>query len=287
VVRVGPREPEVLDLCTKTLRDRDAERSKVAVETLAAAGPERALPGLLLALEDPDAAISGAAEKSLRQGPVRKEQVKELVAALDNKKESIRLLLIDVLAKLGPDAAEAVPALVALLKGPDGAVRKRALKAIGELGPTAKEAGPAVVALMRDADVSARFDLIDVLQKIDAPELAQSIPFLVSALKIEKPMDEEQQALRKKAHDALVKIGKPAVPALTKALDSDFSGGGFSPAGMLNAEARLAVVQTLEAIGPAARNAETLRLLARLAGNDPYPAIRTAADQARKKLQEK
>jgi hypothetical protein len=280
--RLGPRQPEVLDLCTKALREGDVARSKVAVEALAAAGPDAALPGLLLALDNADATVRETAEKALRQGPLGKERIKELTDALDGKKEPIRLLLLDVVVKFGADAPETVAALTRLLKGPDGPVRKRSLALVAEMGPRAREAGPAVLGLMKDADAATRLELIDVLQKIGAPELVQSVSYLVAGLKIEMPMDEEQQAQRKKIQDLLVKIGKPAVPALRRALESDFRGGGAT-----NGFARLTVCQTLEAIGSDAGDIETLRVLARIAGQDPFPEVKAAADKARRRVQEK
>jgi hypothetical protein len=123
-------------------------------------------------------------------------------------------------------------------------------------------------------------------------ELTGSVPTLVAALRIDAPDDSDQQTkLRKDLQALLTKIGKPAVPALTRALDQDFVGGApRSSQGVANGSARLAVIETLAQMDGAAYSVETvrretLRVLARTEANDPFPAVREAARQARIKLQ--
>jgi hypothetical protein len=120
--------------------------------------------------------------------------------------------------------------------------------------------------------------LIDV----QAEEVEQAVPALVKALLVTNPEDRESVEMKEKSKQVLAKIGKPAVKALVKALESDFTGGGArTPAGLIKAAARLEVLNTLALIGPKGKTTELMQALARTERGDPVSDIRVAAKQLR------
>lgn len=158
--------PGVTELLLARLADRE-ERSEVrfkAVEALAASGERQVLSPLILALEDPDPAVSSTAAHhlgQLRDSSALEPLVRYLRAshdseyahagaaislgrlgdpaavpalkqALQDGREAVRQWSAEALGRLG--AADAVGALIGALDDPSEQVRAQAARALGRLG---------------------------------------------------------------------------------------------------------------------------------------------------------
>jgi HEAT repeat protein len=124
------------------------------------------------------------------------------------------------LEKLGQDPAVAVPALIRALKDPVGPVRLAAMGRLGRIGPRAKEAVPALLDYPSINSTSiTRQDI-----KIYYPDRTQELSSVYAA-----------------SDDAILKIGKPAVPYLVAALKDQ--------------DKRADVIQLLGRFGPEAKEA--------------------------------
>jgi HEAT repeat protein len=106
-------------------------------------GPQAvgAVPGLMAAATDPDAAVRRQALYALeRMGPEAREAVPRAIASLSDSQETVRVQAILTLGAIGFAARPAAPALRAMLSDPDVQVRtcaQAALRAI-ESSPAAK-----------------------------------------------------------------------------------------------------------------------------------------------------
>jgi HEAT repeat protein len=173
--------------------------------------------------------------------------VPELINALEDGNELVRMYVADALGGIGTPAAPAVPALIEAMRYPGvnsmelrGSVIKalskigspavpllrKALKdkyllvqigaadALGEIGAIAAPAVPALIKALEDKYVDVRISVIRALGKIGAPA-APAVPALLEELK--KPANEEMRAeVKFETETAFVKIGVPAVPYLEK-----------------------------------------------------------------------
>lgn len=106
--------------------------------------------------------------------PVRTAVLIEAAAAAARQSAdaSVRLEVIEAVAKLGPAGVDAVPALVDALGATDGRVRQRAAEVLGKLGPAAKAAVKPLVNALKDDDLDARYAAGQALKAID-PETAK------------------------------------------------------------------------------------------------------------------
>jgi HEAT repeat protein len=278
-----PGSKEVLAAYTTALNDADAKISQTAADGLARIGTDGgALPALLHGLDSPVDKVVIACRDALDKGPITKQQVPLLAQALPGTKDSTRINVMALLAKLGPDAAAALPGIIEVLKVGSLDARKTAVTLVGIIGPPAKGAGPAIAARLAEADPAFKLEIAQTLAKIGAPEVKQAVPALVKGLKIDNPEAEAEIAARKQASEAVVSIGKPAVEALMSALTKDFAGKD-----KVNGEARLAVLQTLQAIGRPAYSSSVHQRLLMIQKEDPFPDVRKAARITIEKLQEK
>jgi HEAT repeat protein len=139
------------------------------------------------------------------------DSVEQLAKAAARGDESARVAAIDGLADHGPAAKAAVADLVALLADPSARIRAHAAYALGMIGLEAKAAAPELVKATADADQHVRREAIQALE-LTKPGIDVAGPALLKALEDKEP------AVQVAALDALADIGTEAVPTLAQAL---------------------------------------------------------------------
>jgi HEAT repeat protein len=296
--KIGPDSKELggkLSAALATFRS-DREMRLALVRVLAKLPAEvDAVPALLEALADRDAAISKAAAGGLGKLADRLDRTHSdrLIAALKSPHPSARRFAAEALGKLGPDAADALPALRALLRDEKSRpVLVEVVRVLYRLGPAARPAGPELAALLRDDRAALRMLSALALTRVD-PELAErgkeAVRVLVGTLKASSAKelaDPLYKAMLADARQALVKVGKPAVRHLTAALRGEFHGGNpLTEEGQLRGKARQTALEILGEMGPQARSNDLLLLLANIQRSDPFPAVKQAARDTRARVQ--
>lgn len=278
---VANSDPTVIPSLVEQL----ADKTGAAVGKGTAAGPNSVREAVVLAL-----LLSGpkgeaaAVEKAL---PV-------LTAALTDPSDAVRLNAASALGRLGAKAAPAAEKLWPLASEPAAPVREAALRALAEIGgasprPLCKllvhadegvrvtaaenlssfpnlpaEVVDDLAAALADSNVRVRQPAADALNAM-GPKAAPTVPALLKALAANtKPNSLEPDDFLLAVVNALVGIGEPAVPALTKQL------ADASPV------LRFLAAYALGEIGPPAKSAaDGLEKLTR----DPFGEI--AAEGAR------
>jgi HEAT repeat protein len=200
--------------------------------------PEKVLADLLARAKERDKdkiqsridAIMGLADF----GPKAAPALPDLIEALQDKNEDLRLNAAIALGKIGSPAIEEV---AKLLKSTDDATRFYAVWTIGAIGPDAKAQAPTVIAMLADKNVDVRRKAAFTLGRLTAsPE--KTIAALVEAFKDESP------EVRQAAGEALSKFGKASVPSLMDLLKSGNAGARHQAAtsiGDIGAEAKDAI----------------------------------------------
>ena len=124
-----------------------------------------AVPALIEALEDGDAAVRWDAAKALgKMGPAAASAVPALAAALHEHDDVIvRQYAVAALGKIGPPAKAAVPALIGALKEESSHIDEQASEALVSIGPAAV---PALIEAMKDADPQVRMKAANTLTRI-------------------------------------------------------------------------------------------------------------------------
>jgi HEAT repeat protein len=135
----------------------------------------------------------------------------QLLRDLRSSDEQVRLYALDTLGARGAKIPGAVDALVEQLRSPLPRVRVRALVALGQIGAPAGQAAKAIAALLVDTNVHVRRAAVRAFRDVH-PDPAAAIPPLMNVLQDADP------AVKIGATDVLAELGKPAVPALTRAL---------------------------------------------------------------------
>jgi S1-C subfamily serine protease len=277
-----------------------------AAKALAQLGPDArsALPDLLAMLKDSNESVRLAALAAVTAIGPQAQDVSALSEGLSSPSTAVRERTMQALARLGPDARDAVPALKTALKDREKAIKLQAAQTLEAVGPAAKDAIPALTEALKDADTEVGLASARALLKLG--ETKTAVAFLVDVLKngnqeqqrasiqvISQAKAEaraaaselarcvEDEGLRSEASAALVRIGKYAVPAVTKRLVK-----------CDNAQARAAMIEILRQIGTAVRLGqpylrETIQALQVINGRDPDPANRQAALKAFQEIQRK
>ncbi len=282
LLKVQTDKKERTRLLTGAMKDDDPEVAKQAVKSLATLVPEPdATAAFLDALNHANAAVAKIAEDQLPQAAFERANAKAVAAALRaNKSEAVRLQLMDKLVALKPEADDIGLALRDMLRDSSGNTQLRVIAAIGELGDAAKDAGPALAELMNLKDPVLRFEAAIALCKLRSDKTPpKAISLLISSLLLDDDTDKKQLEKETKAHEALVKVGKPAVDELGKALTLGFFGPGLP-----KARARMAVIRTLAAMGADAKDA--IPALAECTRTDNFPGNRVEAKKAWTKIQQ-
>ncbi len=229
----------------QALRDPQAAVRAAAAEALAVAGPEAksAAADLVTLLRDSDPAVRRAAVRALgRIEPAGAAAVADTLAALltQDKDRELRGEIVSSLGLLQEKTPAVLQALHQLLQQEDGELRLRALRVLGSFKTAARGSAAEVLRLARsDPLKSVRQEAVHTFAALHGPELIQHLPELLSLLK-----------------------------------DPEY-------------EVRLAVVEEVGALGPALQNhAEALRSL-RQRLSDPHLKVREAAAAALKRLEQK
>jgi WD40 repeat protein/HEAT repeat protein len=285
LAKVQSDKKELTKLMRQALKDPDAGVKIQAVASLGDLAPDAdAVAALLDALSDPNAEVTKAVEDLLPKIKFEKQNARALAGALRaNKNDATRLRLMETLVAVKPDTTDAGAALGEFLRDAKGDARPKIIEAIGDLGSAGSEAGPALAEFLKDDDRALRFEVALALCKTRSEQANKAVPLLVASLRVDKRDDKEGFERQEKAHKALVQLGKPAVDALAKSLGNEFFGGKLPTVeGLSKANARGAVIKTLELIGADAKDAD--KALADNEKEDPLLANRAAAKEARLKI---
>ena len=218
------------------LGDRDWQVRRAAAESLgdASAADKQAIAALTSALGDPDSRVRRSAADALGQiGDKAYRSLPQLIGVYDDVDPSVVAAGARATGRMGKRASRAVGELTALLDHDDARVREAASISLGNIGTRAKKSAHDLNARLRDEDPAVRAAAARSLGQVDARS-QQSVTDLIRIL------DDEDDVVRNAASDALVGIGKAAVPALVRAL------GNGDPIFLQ------AVVDTLGRIGPVA-----------------------------------
>ncbi len=311
---IGPKGDRVLHGLTMAMeKDKDPEIRREVAQALGRMGDEAKLtvPALAKALaEDKDAGVREAAARALggSMAPHSQTAVGELARALKDTSPAVRTAaagtlkdvgaeakpalprVLDYLkdardkanepagriyaaqltTKLPAEAATAVPVLAAVVADPADSpqVRSAAAEALGRFGDKAESAADKLIAVAGDAKANAglRQKALMALGKVSS-DARVLWPVARTALR------DPDSALRGQAVRLAGPLGKDekeVIPALEKLAKED-----------RNVEVRVAAIQELGGLGPAAKSAEAT--LVELA-NDARPSIREAATVALKRV---
>jgi HEAT repeat protein len=253
---------------------------------------------------DKSSAVRSAAATALgRAGEQAKSVLNGIIDALKDTDPDVRAAAAEVLGRVGDEARIAIPALKPLLKDADAGVRLAAAFALGRVGPDGATAVPElVVVLAGDVDATVRKEAARAFALLGLDAKA-AVPALVKALREDKADDVRQQAAialgkmrgetRDVAKDMIEVMKKDAaknvrifvVHALGDSLSDGLRAYVKDLADQLISEpeavVRVALVQELGALGPAAKDA--LPALNR-AATDVQLSVRDEAKRAIKKV---
>jgi HEAT repeat protein len=142
-------------------------------------GVPPAVQNLLRAMQDPRSrwmAVVALGE----MGATARDAVPALIEALEDPDAAVRWDAAKALGKLGPAAARAVPALAAIVHAQsDAIVRQYAVAALGSIGPGARAAVPALIGTFKEKSSNLDEKASDALVSIGAA----AVPALVEAMK--------------------------------------------------------------------------------------------------------
>jgi hypothetical protein len=311
---IGPKGDRVLHGLTMAMeKDKDPEIRREVAQALGRMGEEAKLtvPMLTKALaEDKEAGVREAAARALG-GPMvphSRTAVDELSKALKDSSPGVRTAAVSTLKDLGAEAKAALPRVLDYLKdardkGNEPTGRGYAAQLVSKYPAEASVSVPVLVALVADAEDNpqVRSAAAEALGRFG--EKAES-----AAAKLAQVVGDAKAdpGLRQKALMALGKVSSdakalwPVARAALQEKDSALRGQAVRVAGPLgkeekevvpslekvaredrNVEVRVAAIQELGGLGPAAKSAEGT--LSELAG-DPRPSIREAAAYALKRV---
>jgi HEAT repeat protein len=136
--------------------------------------------------------------------------VSALSTAVSASDPELRTAAVQSLGAIGPEARKAVPGLAEALKDGDVRFQVTVLRVLGKLGPDAAEALAAIQTCLQSGEREVRREAVAALGAM-GPTAEPAARVLVELL---ASNDTHQATV-----DALVKIGKAAVPALLQAID--------------------------------------------------------------------
>jgi HEAT repeat protein len=204
-----------------------------ASDALKRIGPS-SIPGLIGALDDPDAQIRVWAAGTLAtlQAP-EKAAVPALIKALKDSHANVRTHAVVVLGNIGKASQPALPLLASMLHDdPDFGVRQDVIAALARLDGKGKKAIPAIIQALQDKEPSVRSIAAQWLGEY-GPRAESAVPDLYQGLDDtgtwNLPVSDFSliRYVRGDMAEALGKIGPEAVPALPKLrqmLESDEEG---------------------------------------------------------------
>jgi HEAT repeat protein len=201
---------------TESLQSPDPRARARAADVLGALGAKAApaVPFLIELTRDPDTTVLRSAVWALeRIGPAARAAVPRLVEMIS---ADYCCFLAEALGVVGRDDPAAAAAIVAHLGTSDGGLLEHVVNRVIEFGPAAKAAVPRLIALFREepSDWHFRGQVADALAAI-GPAARAAVPALEEAL------TERDERVRYPAAVALGMIGpagKAAVPVLIAAM---------------------------------------------------------------------
>lgn len=215
--QLGPQAQAAVPGLTLALQDPDPEIRTAAVGTLLELGStaQAAVPALMEALDDNDPAVRLQAVRALgRIGPGAKAAVPALADVIWDSNHLVRSAALYTLASIGPEAEAAVPELTKALQARDRELRIGATNALGSIGPKAESAVPALIQALRDSDQGVRLGALAAIGRLGETARA-AIP------ELEATLQDPEKEVRSFAANALGRMGthaKDAVPALVNRL---------------------------------------------------------------------
>ncbi len=269
--------PEVSDVpeLIKIVKHKDADARVFGIRTLAKLGKDakEAIADLTEAAKGGDSAVRREAILALaRMMPEAKTALPVLTDGLKDPDKQMRLSTAQAIGQIGAEARPAVPLLVDMAKDTDKDLRLAALTALSRIGREARAAAPALAEALRDSDDDVRDAAIEAAGAL-ASNGGPCVTNLLGLLDRKfDPRDQASIAFRNKVAKALGRIGKPAIPALIRALDES------------NPYVVWGACVALGEIGPAANNTQVIRGLTLVSQSLSSPEIREDADRALRKI---
>jgi HEAT repeat protein len=211
-------------------------------ESLTPDARQAAVPELIAAFRQDDE--NNRVNAMLALGNAGGEVVAPLAAVLQDEDFNVRFYSAWALGRIGPPAAAALPALLEMRKDLIADVRRRAVYAIGRIKPPAATGLPVLIGMLGDEDPEVCTTAVEGLAgygKEAVPALVKALggdsaqvrrhcmralaaigPDAVAAMPALRPwLLQPGSDLQADAAAALARIGKPAIPVLVEALQTD------------------------------------------------------------------
>ncbi|MCE9534232.1 MAG: HEAT repeat domain-containing protein [Planctomycetes bacterium] len=298
----GPGQKDILPVLTRSLSTDADEAVRISIVGILGRVEKNDLRDSLpvfadVIKDDKSGTVRAAVARLISQlGDLAKPALMPLIAALKDTEPGVRAAAAEALGKIGPDAKAAVNPLLPLLKDMDSNVRYSAVFAYGRIGPDAAFMAPDLnQVLENDTSVDVRREAARSLGMIGGTSAKYVIPSFLKGLK-----EDKSEEVRRQIALAIAKMGDIGsvmkelldimrtdkdryvrmhlARSIPSALGSNFRAFVKEYAELLpketDGEVRLALVQELGALGPAAK--EALEILTE-ATSDPVLQIREAA----------
>ncbi|MBI1861471.1 MAG: HEAT repeat domain-containing protein [Deltaproteobacteria bacterium] len=207
----GPKASIAILALIKGLEDTDENVATSASMALSQMGPEAYGP-VIGVFSHPKKEVRKLAAESL--GTMKETVIPVLVAALNDRNETVREYSAMTLGLMGERAGSAVPALMKCAENEASSVRRSSAEALGKMGGRAIASIPSLTHLLRDKAKEVRESAAAGLHKMGRLATG-AIPALTEAL------SDDNDVVRYWASKALQNFGPKAadaVPALTLAL---------------------------------------------------------------------
>jgi HEAT repeat protein len=310
IMRTSKREESTLaDAIGKSLTTETVEAIRLKILEMIKQQAKEYLQRLAPVLadvlkDDKSVEVRVAASVALsRTGERAKTVLNGMIVALKDKEPAVRAAVAEAIGRIGFEAKDAVTPLRPLLKDPDSGVRLAAAFALGRIGPDSSVAVPELAAVLgSDSEANVRKECARAFSLLGLDAKA-AVPALAKALREDKSEEVRQHAAIAlgKMHGATSAVAAVMVDVMKKDKDKtvrvfvthalgDSLGDGLRAyvkdlAEQLikdqEGDVRLAIVQELGALGPAAKDA--LPALNRAVA-DVQLSVRDEAKKAVKKV---
>ncbi len=301
----GAGEADVLPALSKALASDKDEAVRLQIVSILGSVKSNSLrdslPTLADVLKDDKSSAVKAATANLigKLGELAKPALSGLVRALKDVDPSVRAAAVEAIGQTGAEAKSAISDMLPLLKDTDASVRYSTVYALGRFGSDAAGAIPELLQVLeKDTSADARHEVARTIALIGGASDKSIVPALIKALQNDKSDEVRRQlaltlgkmgdikgemkdilgVLRNdKDHTVRLYLIRSIPTCLGSAMKEyvkDYADWlGKEP----DADARLAIIQELGALGPAAK--EALEALTR-AESDVVLQVREAARQA-------
>ena len=198
------------------LREGEGVERRAAARALGRLGPraEPAIPALIEAMK----LSSFASDESNALGQIGPAAIPALLEAMEGEEDTVRAQCAHALGVIGPKAESTIPVLLKLLKDRSQYVRREAAIALGKIAPSNQNVARALSRLLESSEKPVRTTAARTLASM-RPAGRQAVPSLIEALAFNSVGSNSK--FPPEEVKALVKIGPPAIPALTEGLQHD------------------------------------------------------------------